>query len=78
MIRTYQLEDREQDKDFLSGKDIACRAVLRSGDVSEGISPGDSLIIILSSGKKYKGIIREFRSFSVEQYQAGELVIRKA
>ena len=72
-MHSYQLENSKQDKDFLSGIEVVCRAILKdSTDVPQA---GQAIIVQLSNGRKYKGKIREFRSFPVEKYLAGDLVI---
>jgi hypothetical protein len=75
-MHAYRLENNAQDKEFLAGAKVVCRAVI---DESKGaVSSGDYILVELSNGKKYKGKILEFRSFAVEKYQAGDLVIIKA
>jgi hypothetical protein len=71
---SYQFETPAQDKEFLSGNTVTCRAVLKGGDT---VSAGTSILVVLSNGKKYKGRIIEFRSFLVQDYLAGDLVIAK-
>lgn len=74
-MHVYRLENAAQDKQFLSGSQVTCRAVLE-GTVP--VSAGDLILVELSRGKKYKGKVVEFRSFPVDKYLAGDLVIVKA
>jgi hypothetical protein len=71
----YQLEDKAMDQDFLGGKPVRCRAVLRG--TNEHVAAGDFILVVLSNGKKYKGRVIAFESFQVENYIAGELVISR-
>jgi hypothetical protein len=70
------METSVQDREFLSGVPVVCRAVLK--ETTEKVRPGDFILIQLSTGKKYKGKIVEFRSFAIDQYVAGDLVIIRA
>lgn len=72
----YQLEDKAMDQDFLGGKPVRCRAVLRGSN--EHVEAGDFILVVLSNGKKYKGKILAFDSFKVDNFIAGDLVISRA
>jgi hypothetical protein len=77
-MQAYKLENKEQDQQFLSGMEVTCRAVLPVSTDSLGmIHKGDSLVIVLSNGKKYKGRIVDFMNVKIENYRIGELVIVK-
>ena len=74
-MHVYRLENTAQDKQFLSGSQVTCRAILESN--KPGLTAGDLILIELSKGKKYKGKVIEFRSFPVDKFLAGDLVIIK-
>ena len=74
-MRRYRLENRAQDREFLEERKTVCRAVFENDLAAPG--QGEPILVELSNGKKYKGIIVEFRSFSLEKYLAGDLVIAR-
>jgi hypothetical protein len=77
-MQAYKLENKAQDQQFLAGMKVICRAVLPVSRDSPGmICKGDSLVIVLSNGKKYKGRVVDFMNFKIENYRVGELVIVK-
>ena len=61
--------------EFLSGKKVTCRAVFQSAGLAA--KAGDSIVVLLSTGKKYKGKVLDFRSFPVENYIAGDMIISR-
>lgn len=74
-MKSYQLESKAQDTDFLSGKEVRCRAVV---DVSKDtVNKGDSILVMLSNGKKYKGRIADFIYFDINKFGVGELIITR-
>jgi hypothetical protein len=75
-MHIYQLENSIQDKEFLSGRTISCRAVFQSANLA--VKTGDYIVVLLSTGKKYKGKVVEFRSFAVENYIAGDMIVSRA
>jgi hypothetical protein len=74
---SYNLENKDQDRGFLSGMEVPCRAVFRAGE-GETLKKGDSLLVVLSSGKKYKGLVIDYHSLRIEGIVVGELIIRRA
>ena len=74
-MHIYRLENATQDKEFVSGSQVTCRAIMEGN--KPGLTPGDPILIELSKGKKYKGKVVEFRSFPVDNFFAGDLVIMK-
>jgi hypothetical protein len=76
MKNVYRLENKEQDVEFLSGKEVHCRAVLEQD--KERIESGDFILVLLSNGKKYKGKVRQCRFFPVDRIIAGEITIVRA
>ncbi len=75
-MHAYRLENKRQDGEFLSGAPVSCRAVINSR--REQVAAGDNILVELSNGKKYKGRVVEFRSFLVNEVEAGDLVIIRA
>jgi hypothetical protein len=75
-MHVYRLETRDQDKEFLSGARVSCRAVTEANEAA--VKSGDFILVQLSNGKKYKGKVVAFKSFQVDKYWAGDLVITKA
>lgn len=72
-MQTYQLDNPAMDDEFLRGKPVLCKVVIP--DQKEKIKKGDSLVIVLSTGKKFKGRIIEVHFFNLNQYTVGELEI---
>jgi hypothetical protein len=78
-VHFYQLDDKTMDQEFLSGKPVRCRAALQDSAKSvDQVKTGDFILVLLSSGKKYKGKVIRFESFAVKDYAIGELVISRA
>jgi hypothetical protein len=78
-VHFYQLDDKTMDQEFLSGKPVRCRAVLQDSPKGvEHVKTGDFILVLLSSGKKYKGKVVRFESFTLKDYAVGELVISRA
>lgn len=71
----YQLENKKMDNDFMSKVPVCCRAVVAGPGKGEMISEGDSLVIQLSTGKKYKGRVLKFEHFDIGGYATGEITI---
>jgi len=71
---SYQLENKSADKLFLEGHPIPCRAVLKP---NEEISPGEVIVVMLSTGAKYKGIVKSFEPAVVGGHQMGDLEIQR-
>ena len=75
-MHQYQLENMSADNEFLAGKEVRCRAVVpKSGLIP---NEGDAVLVILSSGKKYKGKVIKFEYFLLDGYAAGDLVMVRA
>jgi hypothetical protein len=74
---SYALENKEQDRSFLSGVEVLCRAVFRVHE-GDSLKKGDYLIVMLSTGKKYKGLVIDYPSVRIEDIIVGELIIRRA
>lgn len=54
----YQLENKNIDANFLSGKPVLCDAVITVSDYSSGmLKAGERIVVLLSSGKKFMGEI---------------------
>jgi hypothetical protein len=53
-MNTYQLDDKTMDDQFLSGKPVACPAVVPAKQ-TEHIQQGQRIVVLLSNGKKYMG-----------------------
>jgi hypothetical protein len=70
----YQFETPMQDKEFLAGNEVTCRAILKD---QNSLAQGEFVLVLLTTGKKYKARVIEFRSFPVQDYLAGDLVLVK-
>lgn len=68
----YRLESRTLDKTFLDGKPVTCRAVVKARDV---LVPGQIIVVELSTGAKYKAVIKSFESAPIGGYTVGDLEI---
>lgn len=79
-MKACQLDDKAMDEDFLNGKPVKCRAVLPANPVPDDEMPkaGDAILVLLSTGKKYKGWINGFEAFSIDHYTLGELEITRS
>jgi hypothetical protein len=74
----YKLDDKEMDAAFLSGTAVLCRAVLSPTEqADEHLNEGASILVLLSTGAKYKGRIIRFTRITVKGYAVGELEIMK-
>ena len=72
----YKLDNKQMDAAFLSGTEIICKVAMNEDEVrSEKIKVGDALIVILSTGSKYKGRVVSFTAVPIEKYVVGEMVV---
>jgi hypothetical protein len=75
-MKIYKFDDTAQDEEFLKGKPVTGKVALRADD--EQIRKNDMLVVVLSTGKKFKGRIHDARLFTVDQYTLGEIEIIRA
>lgn len=74
----YKLDDQQMDAAFLSGAAVLCRAVLSPEEqTDERLGEGASILVLLSTGAKYKGRIVRFTRITIKEYAVGELEIVK-
>jgi hypothetical protein len=72
----YKLDDKPMDAAFLKGDVVQCRAVLSPEEqADERLREGSSILILLSTGAKYKGRIIRFTRITLNGYAVGELEI---
>jgi hypothetical protein len=72
----YKLDDKSMDAAFLKGDTVPCRAVLSPEEqADERLQEGSSMLILLSTGAKYKGRIIRFTRITINGYAVGELEI---
>ena len=75
IMQSYKFEDKKDDADFLAGRPVICKAFFKTAEVHSSLSVGDAILVVLSSGKKYKGLIKDIHLFQVSDITAGELII---
>ena len=75
-MNSYRLDTKSQDEDFLQGKDVPCDAAIRESELSR-LNSGESLVVLLSNGKKYRGSIRSFQYTIKNGIATGKLVITR-
>jgi hypothetical protein len=72
----YKLENRTMDLEFLNNVSVSCRVVMRE---KENIEAGQELIVMLSTGAKYKGKITKVDLIPMGNYTIGEMhIVRQA
>ena len=69
---SYRLENTALDKMFLEGQAVTGRAVVKSNDI---LTPGQVIVVELSTGAKYKAMIKSFESAPLGGYTVGELEV---
>jgi hypothetical protein len=58
-MNSYTLDDKTMDSVFLQGETVTCRAVLSLRQQQQNpLQEGAPLLVILSTGSKYKGILK--------------------
>ena len=75
-MHSYKFEDKKDDADFLAGRPVLCKAFFK--EVEPTLASGDAILVVLSSGKKYKGLIKAIQSFNISDISAAELIIVRA
>jgi hypothetical protein len=75
-MNSYRLDSKSQDEDFLQGKDVPCDAAIRESDLAR-LNSGESLVVLLSNGKKYRGLIRSFHYTIENGIASGKLIITR-
>jgi hypothetical protein len=68
----YQLENKAMDEQFLSNRAVRCRVAIEEKDV---LQPGQGLLVMLSTGAKYKGKITEVNVIAIGNRAFGEIEI---
>jgi hypothetical protein len=77
-MNVYKLDDKIMDAVFLKGDVVACRAVLTPAELREGrIREGEPILVLLSNGAKYKGLITAFNYVLIDEHAVGELEIQR-
>jgi len=76
-MHVYKLDDKKMDEEFLHGKPVTGKAVLDT-KANGPISPNDTVLVILSNGKKYKGRVTNSSFFQLKDYEVGEIEITRA
>jgi hypothetical protein len=72
----YQLENKTMDEQFLNNRSVRCRVAISAKDV---IEPGQELIVMLSTGAKYKGKITVVDVVAIGNRSIGEIeIVRSA
>lgn len=71
-MHVYQLGDKYTDQEFLKGEIVSGKAVLSERETSPP-QPGESILVLLSNGKKYKGTVTNVSLFVLNEYQIGEI-----
>jgi hypothetical protein len=74
-MNVYQL-DKPSDKDFVSGKPVTCRVTLKEGE-EDVLKEGSTLVIMLSNGAKYKGVIVKKELAPLGTYYIGEITVER-
>jgi hypothetical protein len=69
---SYRLDNSKLDKIFLDGQPVTGRAVVKLRDV---LTPGQTIVVVLSTGAKYKAVIKSFESAPIGGYTVGDLEI---
>ncbi len=75
-MHVYRLDDKQMDSDFLRGVPVTGKAVL-DGKNNSTVSPNDTVLVILSNGKKYKGRVTNSSFFRLKDYDVGEIEITR-
>lgn len=65
------------DEAFLGGVPVTGKAVV-DGKKNRPIAPDDTVLVILSNGKKYKGRVTNSAFFRLKEYQVGEIEITRS
>lgn len=60
------------DADFLKGVPVTCKVAF-DDQKHAPLQVNDSLVVVLSSGKKFKGKVNDVRIFKVENFWVGEV-----
>ena len=72
----YVLDNKEMDAAFLSYQDVRCKAAVALS-MLDALQPGHALVVQLSNGAKYKGVIIAFDYQLYGAIAEGDLLIRR-
>jgi hypothetical protein len=75
-MNSYKLDDKDMDNDFLSGKTVVCKAAIPDSQLST-LNEGEPIVVVLSNGKKYRGIVGKFDHTIKNKIASGNLEILK-
>lgn len=76
-MHVYQIDDKKTDQDFLSGIPVSGKAIL-SQSKEKPLQPGESILVLLTNGKKYKATVTKVSFFMLTEYQIGEIEFRRS
>jgi hypothetical protein len=71
-MNAYQLDDKIMDQEFLAGKPVQCKVVVKEPE-SARMTAGVRMVVMLSNGKKYMGEIVSF-TYTVKKGHADGLL----
>jgi hypothetical protein len=72
----YKLSNAAMDDSFIKGETVVCKIALHQ-DQTE-VKAGDAIIVSLSTGAKYKGVVVQVDSLWLKQAAFGEMSVRRA
>lgn len=75
-MHAYQLSTSEMDSMFINGEDVVCKIALHKDQME--VKAGDAIIISLSTGAKYKGVVVTVDPLWLGKAGFGEMTIRRA
>lgn len=68
----YQLENKSVDEQFLNNRSVRCRVAITEQDM---LQAGQELLVMLSTGAKYKGKITVVDVIAIGNRAIGEIEI---
>lgn len=74
IMNYYQLENKAMDEQFLSSRSVRCRVAIAAKDV---LQQDQELIVMLSTGAKYKGKITVVDVVAIGNRAIGEIEIMR-
>ncbi len=77
-MNIYKLSDRQEDEMFLAGQLIECDVAMTTAEFRDAIiEVGKPIVIMLSSGKKFKAVVSSFESFQLNDKIKGKIIVKR-
>ena len=77
-MNIYKLSNKQEDEMFLTGQPVECDVAMTMAEFRDvSIEVGKPIVIMLSSGKKFKAVVNSFESFQLNDKIKGKIIVKR-